>query len=242
MRRYTVCGLVSGVMLLLFLQSSTFGQTVTGSLNGQVTDVSGAVLPGAKITLKDKATGTAKTAVSNGSGHFTFTAVFPGSYDLRISASGFEAWQENGIVLHQNESRSIANITLKPGAASEQVTVEAGTETVPIDSGASSTTLNNIVVDQTAIQGRDAAELMRLMPGMAINSGLNNTEWNSALTQINSGPIGSFSASGTQPNGSTQLISNGSVITDAGNQGTQIANINQDMTQEVTMQSMRTDL
>ncbi|HZQ17266.1 MAG TPA: carboxypeptidase-like regulatory domain-containing protein [Terriglobales bacterium] len=241
MRRSTAFALALSVTLLFFLQTLMMGQTVTGSLNGQVTDSSGAVLPGAQITLKDQATGSAHTAVSNGSGYFTFTAVFPGTYDVRVTASGFEAWQENGVVLHQNESRSIANIALKPGAASEQVTVEAATETVPMDTGASSTTLNNIVVDQTAIQGRDAAELMRLMPGMAINSGLNNTEWNSALTQINSGPIGQFSASGTQPNGSTQLMSNGSVITDAGNQGTQIANINQDMTQEVTIQDSAFD-
>lgn len=241
MRRSTAFGLAFSVALLLCLQSLMSAQTVTGSLSGQVTDASGAVLPGAHITLKDEATGTTHTAVSNGSGYFNFTAVFPGTYDVRVTATGFEAWQVNGIVLHQNESRSVANIALKPGAATEQVTVEAGTETVPVDTGASSTTLNNIVVDQTAIQGRDAAELMRLMPGMAINSGLNNTEWNSALTQINNGPIGSFSASGTQPNGSTQLISNGSVITDAGNQGTQIANINQDMTQEVTIQDSSFD-
>ena len=96
-------------------------------------------------------------------------------------------------------------------------------------------------MSQLAIQGRDAAELIRLMPGMAMNSGLGNTQWNSALTQINSGPIGAFSSNGTQPNGSMQLIMNGSVITDAGNQGTQIANVNQDMTQEVTIQNSSFD-
>ncbi len=228
-------------LALWLLQGLALAQTVTASLNGTVVDTSGAVIPGAQVVLTDESTGTKHTATTNGSGHFTFTAIFPSTYDLAVTSQGFGSWQTKGIIIHQNESRSVADITLKPGAASQQIEVEAGVETVPVDSGASTTTLNNTMVSQTAIQGRDAAELIRLMPGMAINSGLNNTEWNSALTQINSGPIGAFSANGTQPNGAMQLISNGSVITDSGNQGTQIANINQDMTQEVTIQDSAFD-
>jgi len=226
---------------LLILPSPASAQTVTASLSGTVVDSSGAVIPGAQVSLVDEATGSKHVATANGGGHFSYTAIFPSTYDLTVTARGFSTWQARGIVLHQNESRAISDITLKPGAEAQRITVEAATETVPIDTGASSTTLNNTMVSQAAIQGRDAAELIRLMPGMAINSGLNNTEWNSALTQINSGPIGAFSANGTQPNGSMQLISNGSVITDAGNQGTQIANINQDMTQEVTIQDSAFD-
>lgn len=220
---------------------SAVAQTVTSSLSGTVVDSSGAVVPGAKVLLTEEATGTRHTATANSGGHFIFTAIFPATYDLKVSAPGFAAWEEKGIVLNQNESRTVPNITLNVGTTSQEVTVTAGAEPVPIGTGASSTTLNSTMVSQIAIQGRDAAELMRLMPGMAINSGLNNTEWNSSITQINNGPIGAFSANGTQPNGSTQLMMNGSVITDAGNQGTQIANINQDMTQEVTIQNSSFD-
>lgn len=226
---------------LLYVLPSAFAQTVTASLSGTVADSTGAVLPGAKVLLTDEATKTSVSATSNGAGYFNFTAVQPGTYDLTVTATGFQKYRETGIVLHQNESRTVATLSMKLGAESQEVTVTAETETVPIDSGASSTTLGQQMVDQIPIQGRDAAELIRLMPGMAINSGLNNTEWNSYTTQINSGPIGSFSASGTQPNGSMQLISNGSVITDAGNQGTQIANINQDMTSEVSIQDSAFD-
>jgi len=232
-------GLLSLASLLVM--PAAFAQTVTSNLSGIVTDATGAVLPGAKVVLTDEATKSSNTSTTNGGGHFNFTGIFPGTYDLKVTAEGFQTFNQKGVILHQNESRSVNDIAMKPGAASQEVTVTAETETVPMDSGASSTTLNNTMVSQTAIQGRDAAELIRLMPGMAINSGLGNTEWNSALTQINNGPIGSFAANGTQPNGSMQLISNGSVITDAGNQGTQIANINQDMTQEVTMQDSAFD-
>ena len=246
--RITRCALAKSVALLVVVslavllpQQSAISQTVTSSLSGAVLDASGAVVPGAKVILTDEATGSVQPTTTNGAGRYSYTAIFPGTYTLKVSAKGFSSWQAKGIVLHQNESRTVSDVELKPGATSEEVTVTAETETVPIDTGASATTLNNTMVSQIAIQGRDAAELIRLMPGMAINSGLNNTEWNSALTQINNGPIGNFSSSGTQPNGSMQLISNGSVITDAGNQGTQIANVNQDMTQEVSIQDSAFD-
>src|SRR5215469_4362577 len=225
---------------LLFVETA-LGQTVTSSLSGTVADTSGAAVPGAQVVLTNEGTGTSQSVTANSTGYFSFTAILPGTYTLKISAKGLSTWEEKGIVLHQQESRSLTNIALKVGAVSETVEVSAAEQPVPTDSGVTSTTLNNTLVSEIAIQGRDAAELIRLMPGMAMNSGLGNTQWNSALTQINNGPIGNFTAGGSQPNGGMQLIMDGSVITDAGNQGTQIANINQDMTQEVTIQTSSFD-
>lgn len=221
---------------LFVLQCGAFAQTVTGSLSGTVTDTSGAVVPNATVTLTDQATGTSRTTKSNGAGFYSFPVVQPGTYSVKGAASGFSTTEQKGVTLAAKEIRSV-NIQLKVGAESQSVEVSAGAEPVPLTTGASATTLNNAVVSQTAIMGRDAAELIRLMPGMAMNTGLGNQQWTSATTAINSGPIGQFSANGTQPNGSMQLIMNGSVITDSGNQGTQIASINQDMTQEVTFQN-----
>jgi hypothetical protein len=219
----------------------TLAQTVTSSLSGTVADTSGAAVPGAKVVLTNEGTSTSQTVTANSTGYFSFTAILPGTYTLAISAKGFSTWQERGITLYQQESRSLTNIALKVGTIAETVEVSAAEQPVPTDSGVTSTTLNNTLVSKIAIQGRDAAELIRLMPGMAMNSGLGNTQWNSAVTQINSGPIGNFTAGGSQPNGGMQLIMDGSVITDSGNQGTQIANINQDMTQEVTIQTSAFD-
>lgn len=218
------------------LQAMVIAQTVTGSFSGTVTDTSGAVIPNATITLTDQATGTSRSTKSNGAGFYSFPVVQPSTYSLKAVATGFSTTETKGVTLAAKETRAV-NLTLKVGTEAQTVEVSAGTEPVPLTTGASATTLNNTVVSQTAIMGRDAAELIRLMPGMAMNSGLGNAQWTSATTQINSGPIGQFSANGTQPNGSMQLIMNGSVITDSGNQGTQIASINQDMTQEVTFQN-----
>lgn len=225
---------------LVFLRPA-LGQTVTSSLSGTVADTSGAAVPGAKVVLTNEGTNVAQTTTANSTGYFSFTAIQPGTYTLTITAKGFSTWTERGLTIYQQESRTVTNIALKVGAVSETVEVTAAEQPVPTDSGVTSTTLNNVLVDQIAIQGRDAAELIRLMPGMAMNSGLGNTQWSSAITQINNGPIGNFTAGGSQPNGGMQLVMDGSVITDAGNQGTQIANINQDMTQEVTIQTSAFD-
>ena len=214
--RLWLVGLLTAV--LLFLQLPAFGQTVTSSLSGVVRDTSGAVIPGAKVSLTNEATGVTQTATSNSSGAFVFTALMPGTYSIAIADSGFATWEQKGIVLTSNVSAAVPDIALQVATTKQQVTVQAAAlPMVPLTTGASSNTLNNKMVDQLAIQGRDAAELIKLMPGMAINSGLNNTEWNSSLTQINSGPIGQFSGSGTSPNGGMQMVMNGSVITDAGN-------------------------
>src|SRR5712692_2804036 len=225
------------VMLCVFSLQPAFAQTVTSSLSGAAADTSGATVPDAKVVLTNEGTMTSQTATSNASGYFSFVAIQPGKYTLTVQAKGFATWSEKGIVIYQQESRTIPNIALKVGTITETVEVSAAEEPVPLDSGVTSTTLNNTMVSEIAIQGRDAAELIRLMPGMAMNSGLGNTQWNSATTRIYDGPIGNFASNGSQPNGGMQLIMDGSVITDAGNQGTQIANINQDMTQEVTIQT-----
>lgn len=124
---------------------------------------------------------------------------------------------------------------MKVGSLDTTVQVTASAAgAIPLDSGASTTTLNTKMVDSMSVQGRDAAELVKFMPGMAMNTSLGQSEFNSRITQTNSGPIGQFSASGTQPYGSMQMTLDGAGLIDIGNMGTQLANINQDQTAEFT--------
>ena len=190
MRKRFVLASFLAVALVAF-SSTAFSQTVTSSLSGTVRDTTGAVVPNATVVLTDVATHVAQTTISNGSGFFAYAALMPGTYDLSVSMKGFATWEEHGIRLSSNESRAVPNIKLQLATTKTTVTVvSAAASPVPLATGASSVTLNNRMVSQLSIQGRDAAELIKLMPGMAINSGIANTEWNSALTQINTGPIG----------------------------------------------------
>ncbi|MGH9582346.1 MAG: carboxypeptidase-like regulatory domain-containing protein, partial [Bryobacteraceae bacterium] len=184
---------------------------------------------------------TTRQTVANGSGYFTFTALQPGTYSVKVTAAGFRPWEQNNIVLNQGDTRSLPNIALAVGQATQQVEVVAPAEALaPLDSGEVSTTLNEHMVSNIPIVGRDAGELMKIMPGMALTSGLNNGNgsvgtagFSDRTVSSNTGPIGSYSANGTQPNGSIAYMLDGANLVDPGNQGTQIANINSDMTAEV---------
>ena len=223
------------VLAVLVIQLPAVGQVSHGSLSGTVTDATNAVVPNAQIILVNEASGTTRKTVSNSVGYFDFAAIEPGTYDVTITAKGFSGWEQKGIVFNQAENRSLPNISLKPGSETEKIEVQAASEAVPLDTGESRLTLNNNMVTELAIQGRDAAELIKLMPGMGMNTGLNQTQFSSLTTQTNSGPIGQYSANGGQPYGGLSMTTDGAQIVDPGNQGTQIANINQDQTAEVTI-------
>ncbi len=242
-------GLKSGVMrvflvnvflatLILLFSSSLFAQQLTGSLSGTATDSTGATVPGAAVELKNAASGDARVAKTNGDGFFAIVAVPPGKYTLRISAAGFAAWQEDGIVITQGDSRTVPNIVLKVGTTKTEVEViSEGAAAAPVDSGAVSTTLNQTMVDEFTLSGRDAGELIKIMPGMGTNNGLSgNTSFNGAdhVTGSNTGPAGAYSANGLIPNGSMAYMLDGASLVD-NNAGTQIANINPEMVSEVKL-------
>jgi len=108
-----------------------------------------------------------------------------------------------GVVLNQGDSRTVANIHLKVGAATAAVTVVSGADAeVPVDTAEVSAQLNNELVDTSILTGRNAAELVKLMPGVTFNNGggAGNSFGNNGIaTGTNNGPAGTFSANGTQP-------------------------------------------
>ena len=222
--------------ILFLLRPSLVGQNASGSLAATVYDASGAVVPGAKVVLRNEATHVTRETISNGSGFFDMPAIQPGTYTVTISAPGFSPWEERNIVFSQGENRTLPTIALQVAGTAEQVHVVAETEAItPVDTGETRQTLDRGMVDNIAIQGRNAAELIKIMPGVAMNRGLSQYPWTGRLTQSNAGPVGQYVAAGTQPWGSMTITMDGANILDPGNQGTQVANINKDQTQEVTM-------
>ncbi|MDE3178622.1 MAG: TonB-dependent receptor [Acidobacteriota bacterium] len=223
--------------MLCYSPQLAMGQIASGSLSGTVVDAAGGVIPNAKVVLTNDATRIGFTTASNSRGYFSFPTLQPATYTLTVSATGFKDWRLTGIEISTGNSRTVPNIALQVGQATQTVQVHGNAAIVPLSSGETSTTVNQRMVSQSLIQGRDAAELIKFMPGMAIVSGLGQSPWNSLTTSSNNGPIGNFSANGTQTYGGMQLTLDGGVIIDTGNQGTQIANIDQDQTQEMTIRN-----
>lgn len=220
--------------LLLLLSSLCVAQQLTGTLIGTALDSSGAAVPNAKVTMTNQLSGDVRTTLTNGTGYFTITAIRPGTYNVVVSAQGFKQWQQTGLVFNQGDSRNLPNITLQIGTISETVEITADQLGVTTDNGEISTTLNTTLVTDIPIVGRDAGELIKLMPGAAATNGLSQGNgFDGKKVGTNSGPVGNYSINGTQPNGAMAFMLDGANLVDPGNMGTQIANINEDMVQEV---------
>ena len=217
-------------LLFLFLAGIAKAQQLTGTISGTAYDQTGAAVPNATVTLKNEASGDQRTSKTDKSGHFAITSVQPASYSLEVSETGFSSWEEKGIVMGLGDNRDVPNIKLQVGGNSQTVDVVAGGDvSVPLDTAEISTSLNQEIINDFPLQGRDAGELLRIAPGMAINTGQGASGFNDRQVGSNNGPVGSLSANGTQPNGTIAYMLDGANLVDPGNDGTQIANINPDM-------------
>ncbi len=195
------------LLALILLASTSFAQQLTGTLSATVTDSAGAVVPNAKVTMKNDASGDVRTTVSNGSGYFSITAVQPGSYSVSIEAPGFKSWTQNGITFSQGDSRTLPNIKLEIGKVTETVEIKAGADVVIPDNSEVSTTMNTQMIEDVPIVGRDAGELLKVMPGMALTNGLTQgSGFNDKVVGTNNGPVGAYSSNGTQPNGAMAFM------------------------------------
>jgi len=227
--------LLIAIVALFSIATIVQAQQLTATLSGIVGDQSEARVPGAKIKVVNEQTGDVRSTTADSSGFFSVTALIPGNYTVSISAKGFGPWEETAVRLNQGDSRTLPNIHLKIGGSETAVTVYSGRDAeIPTDNAEISATLNNELVDSAVLTGRNAAELIKMMPGITFNNGSSQgSAYNSQTTGTNNGPAGSFSANGTQPYGSTAVILDGANLIDPGNAGTQVANINQDMTDSV---------
>jgi hypothetical protein len=226
--------LLACLAIFVSVSSLSFGQQLTGTLSGTTKDTTGAVVANAKITMTNQASGDMRTTVSNSTGYFSVTAIQPGTYTLVIVAPGFKEWKQTGISFAQGDDRTLPQIALQVGAVTETVEISAGSLSVPTANAEISATIPENMVNAFPMGNRDAGELLKIMPGMAFSNGASQgSGFSDKVVGTNSGPIGNFSANGTQPNGAMAFMLDGANLIDPGNAGTQIANINTDMISEV---------
>ncbi len=228
--------LLAAVLITFALpfQPVALAQTTSATLTGTVFDASGAIVANANVTLKNEASGDVRTTVSNAEGYFTFAAVPPATYSVIVERDGFASWEAKGIALTADDKRNVGGIKLKPGAKTETVVVEASdTQITPTDSGEKSTLINQHILQNVAIVGQNAAEFIKIMPGMAFTGGVvNQSSYAASDERTGSGPVGSFSANGTRT-GALDITSDGAHIIDPGCNCGQAMNTNADMTAEL---------
>jgi len=146
-------------------------QAFSASLRGFVYDSTGAVVPAATVTLSSPEKGFTQTLATQPDGTYAFTLLRPGTYNLRVEKSGFQAYVQSGIVLAVGQTAA-QDVALELGAVTQEVTVTAG---APMLNTASA----NVASDVT---GRQVVELplnLRNVFGLVfLNSSVNNAaQW-----------------------------------------------------------------
>jgi hypothetical protein len=143
-------------------------------LNGIVTDQTGAVVPGANITLSDPTDAFARTITSGSTGLYDFGGLNPGNYNLKVTAKGFETYVQTGIVVNVSGTFRV-DVKLTLGKETETVSVVADALAVQVDSNVVSTLISSEEITSIATENRNFAALASL--GLGASSGLpdNNT-------------------------------------------------------------------
>ncbi len=223
--------------VLLLAHTALYGQA-TGNVTGVVEDTTGAVIPKAVVVLTNVANGIQNTTTSNSVGAFAFAGLTPATYSFKITATNFETWQEQPFDVHAGEQLSFTNIRMQVGSATTAVTVQATGETgvAGLDTAAQSDIISAEELNTLSIIGRDATELVRMLPGYAMSTGnqglFNRPGYNTAVTSL-SGPTGAFSANGAGVTGIATLTDGVSLTDIATNSGT-VQQVNIEMVQSVT--------
>lgn len=166
-KRSASCLLLTFCLLALAVPSWGQESAVKGNLAGIVYDSSGAVVPGAKVTVTGS-TGS-KTVDSDENGSFEFPLLIPGMYSVKVTKDGFKTWETKAVEVYTNRTSNI-RATLEPGAVSSIVEVTVPTVTIDIASTGIGANLNDSFY-QTIPVSRGIAGLFYLSPGVASGGG-----------------------------------------------------------------------
>lgn len=159
-------------VFLVWTPGPAYSQASSGaaSMSGQVTDVSGAVMPGVDVQVRNVGTNVARTAQSNEVGRFEFVALQPGDYEITASKEGFATLVRKGITL-QVGARAVVDLGMQVSATSHTVTVDANTAVVETEKTDVSTVVNLKDVMNLPMNGRRWDAFTLTTPGASNDGG-----------------------------------------------------------------------
>ncbi|HLJ76862.1 MAG TPA: TonB-dependent receptor [Acidobacteriaceae bacterium] len=191
-----VRGLSAVLWLLLaaFMTHQASAQTFTSSISGTVTDSSGAVIRGASLELQNMTTHDLRAQKSGEDGTYSFTALLPGTYELKVSYEGFETWVKSGMILPANTAANVS-VPLTVGKTQQQVVVSGNTVLVDTQSATNSATLDSELLQALPNNTRqplnfvfDLAGVTEAQGGMTTRSGY--LDQNASMFGLNGGRSG----------------------------------------------------
>src|SRR5450755_316157 len=150
--------------LLLLLPSLALAQ-FGASVEGTVTDKSGAVVAGASVTVTNQATGVSSSTATTDAGFYRVAALPPGRYKVLVSAPSFKQSTTADLAVEAEATRGL-NVILTPGGAQESVTVSAEGTALQTEDASVTGSIGAQQVQELPTFGRDPYELLRLAPGV----------------------------------------------------------------------------
>ena len=159
------------LIVLLALRLSVFSQTTvgTGSIVGIVSDPSGAVVPGARVTVTNLSTGRRIDLTTNSAGAFNSGALVPGNYRTKVTASGFNSIETPVTV--QVGNTATVNAKLQIGQENQVVEVQSTGVAVNTEQPIVQGVLNAEQIENLPVNGRNFLDLAQLEPGVQIQDG-----------------------------------------------------------------------
>ena len=186
----------AALLAMITLGSSQLSaQGAFGSLVGTVTDSSGAVVPGATVTLTNLGTNEKKVVQSDAAGNFRIVALLPTQYKIEVEKTSYKKVVQSPITV-QVDSTARADVALQVGAASETVEVTTQAPLLQTESGTLGSQVEGKTVNEMPLNGRNVTNLIALVPGVVPQgASMGNTTMNQG-THTNNAGWGNFQIGG----------------------------------------------
>jgi hypothetical protein len=165
---------VLGLCLCLCCSPLVLAQSTGGRILGRVSDPTGAVLAGVKVTATNEATGVSRDTLTNSSGDYVFPEVPVGTYTLSFDLTGFKISVRKGVSLDVNQVITL-NMTMQVGQTKEVIEVTSEAPLVDTTSTQLGAVVNDRSVSQLPLNSRDTYQFLQLQPGVMSTVGSSNS-------------------------------------------------------------------
>jgi len=160
--------LIKIIVLVAATALMAYAQNAGGSITGQVRDMTGAAIAGAKVSVTQSETGATRNTATGGGGEYTFPNLAVGTYTITAEHDGFKKFKRQGVVLHVSEQVG-ADLVLQVGEVSEQISVESTAAEVRTESSEQGGVITGSQVRELQLNGRSFMTLLELVPGVSSN-------------------------------------------------------------------------
>lgn len=178
------------------------GQATSGSVSGTVHDASGAVIPGATVTISDVAKGTKSVTHTDSAGSYVFPSLMPGTYTISVEMTGFKRSVQANFPLDIDQKADL-EIALQTGGTSETVEVTAAPPLIKLESSELGDVVSQHQVQDLPLNGRNFAQLVYLVPGVTTGQAGENL---SGSSSFNPRAASDFNSLGSQANTNQYLV------------------------------------